>query len=399
MAHALPRLPFLLLAVLVPGATQAGVWEDPTLPAAVAAADLVVRVRAPRQGAQDSPQVSFRVERVLKGSAPEGAQLVVRGLHDPDRSAGATFGPGEQVYLVLHAAEDGAFEVPTPTLGRFPVREGQVQFVALRDTFLRVTLPEADFVAFLALLLDEPIDPAWVDGLRDALGAHPPQTEEGPLLDQQYLALEVLAHTGTGRDVNLVREFLDPTLAPAQMRVSACRALATSAGRRAAGRLLTVASEDSSPAVRSTAIALLGGLDPPPDGLARRLLELLPTTETQPIRLARPADPRLNLWPAPRVACLQALERQPPAELASCKAALLTSLEEERDPEIFAHTLRVLLRLLNDPDLPRALVARFRPEGETSAAVFNQELTAALDELTGAGLGYDVDAWRAWAGQ
>ncbi|MCW8140988.1 MAG: hypothetical protein KIT58_18965, partial [Planctomycetota bacterium] len=114
------------LLVLVTAPTRAAVWEDPDLATALARAVHVVRGRAPAEGARGRPTVTFRVEVSLKGAAP-GTALEVGGLHDPSASPGPVFAPDEQVWLiVVKDDETGALRMPTPTFGRYPLREGQV---------------------------------------------------------------------------------------------------------------------------------------------------------------------------------------------------------------------------------------------------------------------------------
>jgi len=387
----LERLTWSTLGLLIAttAAARGDVWEDPGMAEAVARAEVIVRARAPAEGASGEPRVAFRVEEVLKGRLATPS-VEVGGLHDPTRGDGPVFRPDEAVYLVLERGEDGRLDVPTPTMGRFPVRDGDVHYVALRDTYLRVTLPAADFEAYVGLLLGRR-DEGWLTGLRTHLAAGAP-ADEGPARMRHYLALESLVRAGRPADAEAVVRYLDPEAAPFQMRVSAGRALAACAGGRAAGRLLTVARADPEPAVRTTAIRCIAALPEPPAEAVDRLLALFADATTEPVRFSGPTDPRLNAWPSPKVALLQAVAR---IGAAPARERLLTELGEDHRLEVYAAVLRTLLSLEDDTELAADLVARFRSPADEAAELYNQELCAALTRLTGAEHGLDVAAWRA----
>lgn len=382
----------LLLALATPAA--ADVWEDPDFQAAVREAELVARVRAPAQGSRGQPQVRFTVERVLEGGGgPPPGELLVGGFHDPTMTAGPTFQPSEVLYLVL-VRREGGLAVPTPTLGRYPVREGLVRHATLRDTYLRLDLPEGDFERFVAVVRGRAPDPAWAAGLRQHLEAHPPEVE-GPDRARAYLALETLALAGAEEDGPRAARFLVAE-SPYQLRISALRALAGALGKRAAGALLKAAREDPEPAVRTAAVRLLGAMDPPPERLVERLAELLPGAPERPIRFSGPNDPRLNRWPSPRAALLEAIGRRGAAPV---KAAVLACLDGFDELETLSAALRALIPLRDDPGLPGELVARFQGPEQAGAELINRELCIALERLTGRDFGLDVARWRAWAAE
>lgn len=388
------------LLVLVTAPTRAAVWEDPDLATALARAVHVVRGRAPAEGARGRPTVTFRVEVSLKGAAP-GTALEVGGLHDPSASPGPVFAPDEQVWLiVVKDDETGALRMPTPTFGRYPLREGQVVHATPRDTYLRLSLPEDLFVALVRLHLGQR-DAAWLDALRRHLDGVAP-TEPGPPRALAFVGLEALALVGEEADAARAERLLDPA-GPFQLRVSACRALARSLGARAAPRLVKVVQADPEPAVRSAAADLLARAPGPPshagEGLARRLVALVAEAPAEPVRFVGPNDPRLNAWPSPRVALLRAIGRAGPAPV---RADLLALLDGPAQPlEVFSEVLRALLLLDDDRALSLDLAARLRPDDsdEPGDDLRNRELCAALTMHTRLEHGLDVARWRAWAAE
>lgn len=384
-------VPFTCLALLafMPLA-RADVWADPDMAEAVAGAELIVLARAPAGGSHERPVVRFAVERTLAGKAP--AELEVSGLHDPTMSAGPVFAPGERVYLLLRRHQ-GRWQVPTPTFGRYPLREGAVHYATLRDTYLRLTLAPADFEAYVALLLGRP-DERWLAALRADLRESSPVGVEPATRARQYLALEALARVGGAADLPAIEACLTPE-APFQLRVSACRALARAAGPAAGERLLTLAREDPEPAVRTAAARALGALSPPPRRLVARLASLLARADPEPVRFSGPNDPRTNRWPSPQVALLEAITR---LGAAPAKGELLALLDAPSTPlEPFSAALRALLTLKGDRDLPRELARRLGREGVTGGDLYDRELCAALTQLTGERFGLDVARWKAWA--
>lgn len=381
----------LAFAVLLSLTATAGaeVWTDPSLAEALAGADLVVRAKAPKEGAQAQEAITFRVLGTLKGDAP--ATVSVGGLHDPTRSAGASFAPDAEVLLILQKKGD-AYRVPTPTFGRYPIREGVVHYATLRDTYLRLALPLSDFAAFIALQLERP-QAEWLAGLRAGLAKGSP-SDRGDDLAQRYLALESLALVGGEEDKQSIVRYLDPS-GPFQLRVSACRALARAMGSRAAGRLLKVAGEDAEPAVRTAAIGALGRLAPPPSGLVKRLAALLPSASGKTVRFSRPTDPRLNKWPSPKAAALRVITRHGAAPVKQ-EILRVVATDSEATAEVFTAALKALISLKGDPKLPAQLVRCFRAEGEVSSDVYNREICAALTLVTGERLGQDPTRWRRW---
>lgn len=389
-------LPFMLLAALaLPVPARAEVWEDPDLPAALGSASLVVIGRAPAAGSSGQPRVRFTVERVLAGEA-RGA-IDVGGLHDPTATSGPAFEPDERVLLILARGRDGDLRTPTPTFGRFPLRgepgAEQVLFAALRDTFLRLTLPLADYEPFLRLTLGQAPAPEWVERLRAHLrGSGPGET--GPARARSYLALETLARAGTPDEelAGVITRYLDPE-GPFQLRISALRALARCAGSPVPA-LLGALERDPEPAVRTCAARLLAGCAAEPGArpaLAARLGALLPTAPAEPVRFVGPSDPRLNRWPAPRVALVEAL-----AALGAgpARAGLLAALDDREQPgEVLVALGAALSTLRADPTLGRELAGRLRGDGQTRDLV----ICRTLEQLTGLAHGQDVSAWRAWA--
>lgn len=386
------RTPILTLSVLLAAAVapvHAEVWTDPDMADAVAGAELIVLARAPARGSSGKPRVRFSVERTLKGEAPPS--VVVGGLHDPTTGPGPVFRPGEQVYLLLRKHE-GLWQVPTPTCGRFPLRDGRVLFATLRDTYLRLTLFPGDFEAFVALLLGKR-DSDWLQGLRAHLHATGPTNAEAPVRARQYVALEALARAGGPSDRTLIRRYLVED-APFQLRISACRALAK-VGPRAIEDLESTITTDREPAVRTAAIRALCRIRPAPRDLVRRLADLLPGAPIEPVRFAGPNDPRLNKWPSPKVALLNGIGEAGPR---AARADLLAVLDRrEVRPDVFSAALKALLRLQGDDLLAHELIERFRDDDSVGADLLNRELCAALTRLTGQPFGADVSAWQRWS--
>lgn len=369
----------LLLTLLSATSAGAAVWTDPSFGRALRAADLVVRVQAPAAGSKAVPRVRFKVLATLKGRAP--ARVVVENLHDPTRCAGPTFAPREELYLVL-LRRNGRYRVPTPTMGRFPVRGARVKFVALRDTFLRLELSKSDFERYVQLRLEHP-DRAWLAGLRQTLRRTKPSA-------RSYLALEALALAGDREDRDLVTPFLEPRF-PYQLRISACRALRQVLGRRSAARLLRVAKSDPEAAVRTAAVRLLASISR--RGLVRRLARLLPRAPEKRVLFVGPNDPRLNSWPSPKVALLRAIAAR---GAAPAKPVLLALLRGAPRLEVLEAVLSALMRLRKDARLPGELIARFKGGAGANDGLFNSALCAALTRLTGEKLGDDPARWRSW---
>jgi hypothetical protein len=378
----------LMMLLILPSVAQGDVWTDPRLGDAVRAADYIVRVKAPEDGSKGVPQVSFAVDAVLKGKLKEGATLDVGGLHDATRVSGATFQPGESLILILQHTKKG-LQVPTPTFGRFPIRDGVVRFASLRDTYLRFDVPVGDFQTFIALHLGRKND-AWLKALRADLAAGDPGTAKDAALMRLYLALESLAVVGVVSDRELIGRYL-VSEGPFQLRVSACRAAAHAAGAASAGRLLHVAKTDEEPAVRTAAVRLLGRLKPRPSKLVQKLAALLPLAPTKEVRFSGPNDPRLNKWPSPKGAILRSIRR---LGAAPVKTAILEVVADPAPPDVFTAALQALMSLKADPALPAELVLCFRAKREASSALYNAEICAALTKITGKKLGNDVDAWR-----
>lgn len=370
-------------------------WADPTLREALAGADLIVLGESVEDGREGEEQVRFRALRTLKGEAPSDP-FPVAGLIDPTRVKGPTFiRRGQRALLLLKRRRAAAgYAIPTPTFGRFRVAAGEVvKHAALRDTWLRLDLPLADYERFLRLRLGQPAEGAWVRALQASLLGLEPKAEPAELA-RAYLALEVLVQAGRARDQQQIAPFLHAKW-PLQLRVSACRALGAVAGRAAAGRLLRVAREDESKAVRTAAIRCLAALDPPPQGLVERLAGLLPKATSEPFYLNHgPNDPRTNQWPAPRVALLEAIARHGAGPV---RAQLLALLEEEQVAlTVFSAALAALLEL-DGEQLVDELVARFRPGAQVGAKLYNRELCIALTKRTRQRFGEDTAAWRRWA--
>jgi hypothetical protein len=379
---------FLLTLALLPAA-QADIWEDPDLAQALIEADSVIRARAPA-ASQGQPTVNFVVERVLKGSLDEGAAIEVGGLHDPTRVEGPTFAADEVVYLILRRDGDGNLLAPTPTFGRYPLRDGSVKYATPRDTFLRVDLPEEDWVRYLELHLGKR-DDAWLSGVREHLQRGKVE-DTGDARARHYMALEALALAGTPDDAETIARFLAPA-GPFQLRISACRALTTALGPRAAANLFKAARSDPEPAVRTAATQLLGDLDPAPPGLVARLLRLFPEASRDTVIFVGINDPRSNTWPSPRLALIQVLRKLGPAP---AKDTFLEALETDAGPEEAQEIVLALCELKDDPALPGQLVDRFRPAEQPDAAAYNRVLCAALARITGQELGEDTDAWQEW---
>ena len=375
---------------LLPQLALAEVWEDPDLAQALIEAEAVVRVRVPA-ASQGQPRVRVEVERVLKGELEPGAALDVGGLHDPTRIAGPTFAAGDALYLILRRAKDG-WAVPTPTFGRYPLRDGVVKYATLRDTYLRIDLPEDDWVRYLRLHLEGRADAGWLQGLREHLARGGPG-DTGPARARHYLALEVLALRGEPDDAEVIAAYQLHD-GPFQLRVSACRALHHALGARAATNLLASAGKDPEPAVRSLATQLLAELRPAPPGLVQQLVRIYPQASADAVRFAGINDPRTNTWPSPRLALIRAFRALGPAP---AKDALLDTLDDVGPAEAEA-LVQTLGAIEGDPRLPGQLVDRFRDPGPEGSAV-NRLICAVLRRVTGQTFGDDPDAWLGWVAE
>ena len=375
------------LLLFAPNA-EARTWTDPGMKRAVEAAELIVRVQAPAAGSSKLARVRFRVLETLKGRALSA--VTVGNLHDPARCSGPVFQPDEQLYLLLTRDRRGRFVVPTPTFGRFPIRNGVVRYAALRGTHLRLDLPTPDFAAYLRLLLGK-VDAGWLAGLRKHLD-ETPHTAGRAEVSRAYLALEALAVAGSPEDLPRTRRFLVAD-APYQLRISALRAL-TRSGSRAGAALLRAAEHDPEPAVRTAAFRCLAKVASAAD--VPRLLQLLPKASQDPVHFTGPTDPRLNAWPAPRVALLEVIAKLGRAGVAQAQPTLLKLID---DPATSIQALGAALEALTRVGARVAphLVARLDRHRDLRGRLTTAALCATLQKVTGRPLGVDVEAWRLWA--
>lgn len=392
MIRAILPLTLLLTATLTADA-DAKTWTDPGMKRAVEVADLIVRVQAPAQGSQGVARVRFRVLSTLKGHAP--TTVTVGNLHDPARCKGPTFQPQEELYLILLRDRRGRLRVPTPTFGRFPIRSGSVRYATLRGTHLRLDLPQADFEAYVRLLLgalDTNGTVAWLAGLRAHLKQTGPEAT-GPALTRAFLALEALAAAGQTEDVGLVQRY---TLLPApyQLRISALRALTGSARHGAFDRLREAAQRDPEPAVRTAAIRCLGRVVRPAQ--VDQLLAMIPSASQDTIHFTGPTDPRTNAWPAPRVALLAVVSGLGKPAAVRARATVLRLVDDATTSlESLGAALNVLTK--GGADVAPQLVARLGRHTDLRGRLTDAALCATLQTLTGRPLGIDPHAWKLWA--
>lgn len=409
----------VLIALLL-GAGRAGAegeaigWEDPSLEDAVQAASLIVLAEAEGVGKHG---VAYRVQRTLKGPERRGDLLAVTGLHHPDLRERPAIEVGDRAYLLLVGEPTGeGFAVPTPTFGRFPllaVREGGadpesggggepsvVASLGGIETFVRLAVPPGRFEE-LVRGIGRGGSPRLMAGARGVL------SERGADPEALYLALWDVALLGHALDPEsregarktVLRLLDDPRLSAAELvrvRMAAANALGRLGGPDALTRLLQLAGDDPHPAVRSlaTAAAVDAVRTAGPDVVERaaeRLASLASGADARPVRFAGAEDPRSNQLPSPFAAALVGA-----GQLGSAAGVgtALAALEGE-DLDAIEAALEHFVAL-GDPARVSAVAERMRPAGSKDAFV-NARFGRALEDLTGARLGVDRDAWLRWA--
>lgn len=414
---AVPRLPSLLTLLTLRGLRALGLialaltlaqpaaaqvvglrWEDPTLEAAVADADLVVLARALRIATNG---VAYEVERTLKGPSKDKRLLAVTGLHHPELSAGPPVETGDLDFLLLRGDPAGeGFALPTPTLGRFPCKvvEGRPSVIASfggDETFVRISVPQAHFESLLRGLIKGEAPDLLVDA-REVLEA-----EQLPGPERVYWSLRCLALFAGPSE----RE-LGPQLARALARAgegsttARLRAAAASACGRIGGKLATQTLleqlEDPNRLVQSAAATGLAesvqGMpgSKPFELVVARLLEFAREASPRPVTFAQVEDPRSNAAPSPLGAALLALARLAVPEGRN----LATKALHTEDLDTIEAGLRYFEARGDLRDVPR-LIKGMRPLDSVDRFV-NHRFARALSALSGEDYGLDPAAWQAW---
>jgi hypothetical protein len=368
-------------------------WDDPTLAHAVRDADLIVLAKA---GKVATNGAAYRVERTLKGPKRDGELLAITGLHHPELRDRPPVSQGDHAYLLLRGEAEGeGFSLPTPTFGRFVLREGQVVLsFGGSDTFVRLRVPAARFEAIVGGFVTGKA-PALVSWCREVVRGDEPAGEE------LYQALRVLSWLGTSGDAaSAARILKNERYGGAEherVRMAAARVLGRTGGERGARTLVALAVPGKvRPAVVSVALdqvpVALG--DHPPQRAVRavchELARLTPKLRTKPIRYGQADDPRRNFVDAPLMACLKSIAR-----LGSSAGVgpALRALEREDFEAIQAGL--VYFERLKDPAHAADIAERMRPAGHRDVFV-NRAFGASLQLLTGQRLGDDRRAWLAW---
>jgi hypothetical protein len=405
-----------VLCALWPGASlaqvQDTVWEDPSLRAAIADADVIVRGTVSAVGADGAV---FQVAATFKGRERKGEPVHVAGLHHPQLAERPPVEVGDEAYLLLRGDPQGeVFLVPTPSFGRFPLRafgEQRLVVASLGDTFVRLPVEPAWFEHFLRAALGGDASPL-LRGARASLG--------GEDLDSTsaYVALSVLAEFGATRDeASLLAVLADARFTRDEtwkVRVVASRALGRVGTRGAAQRLLELVEGDTIGAVRSAAATGLGQILlaqasqrwtlPLAERLAAvALAELTPQRlaagSAEPIRFARLDDPRTNTMDPLLAAILRALGR---ARSRAGVASALRAIERHQKPSgVGIDTQRALvaglayLEALSDPALAGEVALRMRAEGAEDE-LFNPLFVRTLRSISGEDAGETREDWLRW---
>lgn len=398
-ALALAALSLLLLS---PGVAQAQVggltWSDPTFREAVASADLIVLARALRVAKNG---VAYQVEATLKGPKRDGELLAVKGLHHPELRHRPPVQSGDLDYLLLRGKPKGeGFVLPTPTLGRFPLRvvSGRGSVIASlggAETFVRIAVPQTHFEALIRGI-ESGQGKELLEDARIQLSA-----EKLPGPERVYWALRSLALFGSGADRDLLPHVLRAVekagkrASTFRVRAAAATALATLGGKGATQSLLGML-RDPHRGVQSAAAA---GLSKVLEGkvgskafelVVKRLLEFAHKASPRPVTFSSVEDPRTNRLDSPLASALKSLARLAvPEGLGLARRALVTEDLDTIDAGLAYFQERADTRLV--PMIVRGM----RPAGHPDAFV-NRRFARVLEVLTDEDYGLDPKDWQAW---
>lgn len=397
-ALALAALLALLLPDLAGAQVRALTWADPTFREAVEGADLIVLARALRVAKNG---VAYQVESTLKGPERKGELLAVTGLHHPELRHRPPVQSGDLDYLLLRGKPKGeGFVLPTPTLGRFPLRvvEGRGVVIASlggAETFVRIAVPQTHFEALIRGIGSG----KGKELLEDARIQLSSQKLPGP--ERVYWALRSLALFGSAGDRDLLPHVLraiekaGPRSSTFRVRAAAATALATLGGKGATQALLTLL-RDPHRGVQSEAAAGLSRVLQGKAGskafelVVKRLVEFAGSASPRPVSFTSVEDPRTNRLDAPLAASLKSLARlSVPEGLGIARRALVAEDLDTIDAGLDYFRARADSRLV--PLILRGM----RPPGHPDAFV-NRRFARVLEELTGEDYGLDPKDWQAW---
>lgn len=376
---------------------DASTWEEPSLEEALTGAKAVVRAHADPATKPASPTIV--VDEVICGEATKGASVVIANAHNVIAEKYLKLEPlaaGEEGIFILHEEPIGEDAnktrtvLPTPTFGRFPVKDGKVVGCP-RDSFVRVSLKVEDYAALLknayAKAKGQKPDAAWLAAQRAALGKIDATSVEQ--VDAAHVALESVALGAEAGDAELaLRFFASPRF---QVRISAARLLERAGGERAADGLLRLATSDEDPAVRSTAIESILKVKPRPKEAAKELLAHLRDQSAQTIRVQNADDPRANEYAAPLGASFETLR-----ELGSGGEATTVAIEllARDDADVVGAACLHLAQARETPPLA-PIVEKMRPKSYPYQGI-NELISNTLNRLTGESLPADREAWQSW---
>jgi len=391
-----------LLTLLLPCAAEAQVrgltWSDPTFREAVRDADLIVLARALRVAKNG---VAYQVEATLKGPKRDGDLLAVTGLHHPELRHRPPVQSGDLDYLLLRGKPKGeGFALPTPTLGRFPLRVVSGRGVVIAslggpETFVRIAVPQTHFEALIRGI-ESGKGKELLEDARIQLSS-----EKLPGPERVYWALRSLALFGSAADRDLLPHVLraiekaGPRSSTFRVRAAAATALATLGGKAATQALLGLL-RDPHRGVQSTAATglsrvlsgTLGG--PGLEVVAKRLVEFAETASPRPVTFTSVEDPRTNRLTSPLAAALKSLASlSVPEGLGLARRALLTEDLDTIEAGLAYFEERADRRLV--PQIVRGM----RPAGHRDAFV-NRRFARVLEVLTGEDYGLDPKDWQAW---
>lgn len=373
-------------------------WDDPTLAAAVADADLIVLARALRIARNG---VAYEVERTIKGPRKDKRLLAVTGLHHPELRESPPVSTGDLDFLLLRGDPAGeGFAVPTPTFGRFPCRvvEGRPTVIASLggdETFVRISVPQPHFESLVRGLLKGEA-PDLIADAREVFGG-----ERLPGPERVYWSLRCLGLFGGApeRDLApLIGRALSrsgESAATARVRAAAAAALGKLAGKLATQTLFELLGDPSRLVQSWAAAALAETVSDKPGSKAfeqvvARLLQFAREASPRPTTYAQVEDPRRNATPAPLGAALVALARLsvPEGRELATKALHAEDLDTI-DAGLSYFEARGDLR-----DVPR-LIGGMRPLASVDRFV-NSRFARVLSLLSGEDYGIDPAAWQGW---
>ncbi len=391
-----------LFALLLPSAAQAQVrgltWSDPTFREAVRDADLIVLARALRVAKNG---VAYQVEVTLKGPKRNGDLLAVTGLHHPELRHRPPVQSGDLDYLILRGKPEGeGFALPTPTLGRFPLRvtSGRAAVIASLggpETFVRIAVPQTHFEALIRGI-ESGQGKELLEDARIQLSS-----EKLPGPERVYWALRSLALFGSAADRDLLPRVLralekaGPRSSTFRVRAAAATALATMGGKGATQALLGLL-RDPHRGVQSTAATGLSQVLQEKAGskafelVVKRLVEFAQTASPRPVTFTSVEDPRTNRLASPLAAALKALASLAvPEGLGLARRALVTEDLDTIEAGLAYFEERADRRLV--PQIVRGM----RPAGHPDNFV-NRRFARVLEVLTGEDYGLDPKDWQAW---